>query len=233
MTERAFQFTPTWEIRPAEDDQKEILILSRVITLPTGEERIILLNSTISPVDATVRTLRVQLSMVTVLMILLALCISLILSRHLAKPIVKVNETAKELARGKYDIVFDGGGYREISELNQTLNYTAGELSKVEGLRRELLANISHDLRTPLTMITGYAEMMRDIPGENTPENVQTIIDEASRLTRLVNDLLDLSKLQAGVQKLTVSTFGLTQMIRDTIGTVCQNDRDRRLSNSF
>lgn len=218
VTERSFQLTPSWEIRPAEDDQKEILILSRVITLPTGEERIILLNSTISPVDATVRTLRVQLSLVTVLMILLALCISLILSRHLAKPIVKVNETAKELARGKYDIVFDGGGYREISELNQTLNYTAGELSKVEGLRRELLANISHDLRTPLTMIAGYAEMMRDIPGENTPENVQTIIDEASRLTRLVNDLLDLSKLQAGVQKLTISTFGLTQMIRDTIG---------------
>ena len=81
----------------------------------------------------------------------------------------------------------------------QTLNYAAGELSKVDELRRELLANVSHDLRTPLTMIEGYAEVMRDLPGENTPENVQIIIDETQRLTNLVNDLLDLSKLEAGV----------------------------------
>ena len=67
------------------------------------------------------------------------------------------------------------------------------ELSKVEGLRRELLANVSHDLRTPLTMIKGYSEVMRDLPGENTPENVQIIIDETEQLTNLVNDLLDLS----------------------------------------
>ena len=84
---------------------------------------------------------------------------------------------------------FDASGYREIAELANTLNYAAKELSKVEALQRELIANISHDLRTPLTMITGYAEVMRDIPNENTPENVQIIIDEAKRLTTLVNDV--------------------------------------------
>lgn len=63
----------------------------------------------------------------------------------------------------------------------------------MEHLRQEFIANVSHDLRTPLTMITGYAEVMRDLPGENTPENVQIIIDEARRLTDLVNDLLNLS----------------------------------------
>ena len=57
------------------------------------------------------------------------------------------------------------------------------------------MANVSHDLRTPLTMITAYSEIMRDIPGENTPENVQVVIDEANRLTTLVNDLLNLSKI--------------------------------------
>ena len=80
----------------------------------------------------------------------------------------------------------------------ETLNYAAHELAKVENLQRDLVANISHDLRTPLTMITGYSEVMRDIPGENTPENIQIIIDEAARLTTLVNDVLDLSKLQSG-----------------------------------
>ena len=84
--------------------------------------------------------------------------------------------------------------------MSATLNYTVNELTKSERLQRELIANVSHDLRTPLTMITAYAEVMRDLPGENTPENVQVIIDEAKRLTGLVNDLLDISKLQAGVR---------------------------------
>ena len=95
-----------------------------------------------------------------------------------------------------------------------SLNVAAVELSKVETLRRDLIANVSHDLRTPLTMITGYAEVMRDLPGENTPENVQIIIDEATRLTTLVNDLLDLSKLQSGTVTLAPTSFSLTECIR-------------------
>ena len=81
-------------------------------------------------------------------------------------------------------------------------------------MRRDLLANVSHDLRTPLTMIKGYGEVMRDLPGENTPENVQIIIDEAERLTSLVNDLLDLSKLESGVVPLEKASFNLTESIR-------------------
>ncbi|MCX4266986.1 MAG: two-component sensor histidine kinase, partial [Firmicutes bacterium] len=69
----------------------------------------------------------------------------------------------------------------EISELAETLNYAAVELAKTEQLQRDLIANISHDLRTPLTLITAYGEAMRDLPGENTPENVQVIIDETER----------------------------------------------------
>ena len=105
----------------------------------------------------------------------------------------------------------------EIEELSDTLNYAAKELSKVESLRRELIANMSHDLRTPLTMISGYGEVMRDIPGENTPENVQIIIDETKRLTNLVNDMLDLSKIQSGVQELNLSEVNITQEIKNII----------------
>ena len=110
-----------------------------------------------------------------------------------------------------------GKGYLEIEELSNTLNYAAKELSKVESLRRELIANMSHDLRTPLTMISGYGEVMRDIPGENTAENVQIIIDETKRLTNLVNDMLDLSKLQAGAQEINSSSFNITEEIEHII----------------
>ena len=121
------------------------------------------------------------------------------------------------MAEGRYDVTFEGGGYREALELSAALTYAAAELSKVEQLRRELIANVSHDLRTPLTLIAGYGEMMRDIPGENTPENVQIIIDEAQRLTGLVNDMLDLGKLQAGAQTLSAAPLSLTAMVREEL----------------
>jgi signal transduction histidine kinase len=192
------------------------LILVQVVTDQAGEEHILFLNSVISPVSATVRTLRVELIWITAIMLFLALIAALLLSRRIARPIESLNETAKTLAAGRYDVQFREDGYREIRELASTLNYAAVELSRVENLRRELMANISHDLRTPLTMITGYAEVMRDIPGENTPENVEVIIAEAKRLTSLVNDVLDYSRLQTdAVLKLT--QFDLQEEIEKTV----------------
>lgn len=78
----------------------------------------------------------------------------------------------------------------------------AQALGRVDRLRKDLVANVSHDLRTPLTMIIGYGEVMRDIPGENTPENIQIIVDEAQRLSLLVDDLLNLSQVEAGVRRM-------------------------------
>ena len=111
------------------------------------------------------------------------------------------------------------GGYRETKELADTLTQTARELSKSDQMQKELTANISHDLRTPLTMIQGYAEVMRDIPGEITPENLQTIIDESARLTSLVNDLLEISKIQSGNLTPMRERFSVTDMLRESVST--------------
>ena len=97
------------------------------------------------------------------------------------------------------------------------MNYAAGELNKTETLRRELIANVSHDLRTPLTLIAGYGEAIRDLPGENTKENIQIIIDESHRLTTLVNDMLDLSKLQSDAEYLNKEQFSVTEVISDIL----------------
>jgi signal transduction histidine kinase len=128
-----------------------------------------------------------------------------------------MNAAAAELAGGNYDASFRGDGCLETRELAATLNYASSELSKTDHLQKELIANISHDLRTPLTMIRGYGEVMRDIPEENTPENVQVIIDEAARLSELVSDLLDISKLQAGTRALTPERFDLTATMREVM----------------
>lgn len=169
------------------------------------------------PVNAVVRTLNKQFLLIGIILILMALVLALILSKFITRPIVKINKAAQVLARGEYETEFSGSGYREICELSDTLNFAAAELAKNDNLQKELIANISHDLRTPLTMIKGYGEVMRDIPDENTPENVQVIIDETERLTGLVNDMLDVSKLKAGTRKPDLAPFSLTEVVRDTM----------------
>ena len=107
----------------------------------------------------------------------------------------------------------------EINELVDTLNYAKTELSKTDELKRDLMANVSHDLKTPLTMIKAYAEMVRDLTykdEEKRNSNLNTIINETDRLNSLVNDILDLSALQAS-NTLECSEFDLTQMIKQII----------------
>lgn len=190
------------------------------VSITTGydtNQYAIFVYSQITPVDATVGTIRTQLLIITVILFLFAILLAFLMSRKIAKPIIAITDSAKKLATGNYDVQFKGKGYLEISELNNTLTYAAKELAKVEKLRQDLIANMSHDLRTPLTMISGYGEMMRDIPNENSPENIQIIIDETKRLTSMVNDILDLSKIQSGTQELSISYFNITDMIQHDI----------------
>lgn len=192
----------------------------------------ILISAQLTPVNATVDTIKAQFAMIAAILIIIAIILAFFLSKKIATPIISINNSAKQLAKGDYDVHFAGKGYLEIQELNDTLNYAAKELGKVDGLRKELIANMSHDLRTPLTMISGYSEVMRDIPGENTPENVQIIIDETKRLTNLVNDMLDLSKLQAGVQELHASEMNITEEIRNILHRydVLLNEQDYQIT---
>lgn len=176
------------------------------------------MNSTITPINATVDTLKTILIIVTIGMSAVAIILGIFISRKIILPIQRLNQSAKQLGHGEAN--FDAKGYVEIEELSETLNQANQDLQQVEKLRNELISNISHDLRTPLTMISGYAEMMRDLPNENNEENLNIIIQESQHLTRLVNDVLDLSKLQAGAQKLERKEFDLTQLIQNIIERV-------------
>lgn len=196
---------------------ERLLLYAVTARTPAGNHRLVIIETEITPLASTVETLTVQLLCLTLILLPLGITLAVVISRHIAKPITEITESAKRLGGGDYSVRFEGRGSREVSGLADTLNFAADELSKTDGLRRELLANVSHDLRTPLTMIKGYAEVMRDLPGENTPENVQIIIDEAGRLNDLVNDLLDLSRLEAGVLELQKERFNLTGSIREIL----------------
>lgn len=208
------------DVRPekSNDRNRLNLIYVNVCNSDDGSEYMILIHSGIAPLDSTVYTLKRQFIWIVTILILTSVALAIPLSNRILRPIRHMNETAGRLAKGDYDVNFEKDhGYRETQELARTLNFAARELSKTDQLQKELIANISHDLRTPLTMIRAYGEAMRDIPGENTPENVQIVIDETNRLSALVNDLLDVSRLQSGTHQPEMQQFDLTTAIREIL----------------
>lgn len=181
----------------------------------------VFLNTSIDPIDSTITVLMNQLIIVTIVVLLLASIIAYFISRRIAKPIERINQAAKQMANGDMNVTFTSDeDIAEIKELADTLNETKNELAKTEEVRRDLLANVSHDLKTPLTMIKAYAEMVRDLTYKNKKkreENLEVIIGEADRLNGLVNDILDLSKMESKIQELHMTTFSLNELIQTII----------------
>lgn len=202
--------------------QPEAVTKTQEYTLENGSKILLTFYALVTPVDATISTLRIQLFMITVIIVILAVLFAAILSKYISKPIEKINQSAKVLAKGDYETKFYGRGFLEIKELSDTLNTAAVELSKVERLRRELMANMSHDLRTPLALIYSYAEMMHDFPEEVTLEQSQIIMDETKRLTSLVNDVLDISSMEIGMEKLNKAHYNLTKSLEKTIKRISE-----------
>lgn len=195
-----------------------LIYCQRVKLADNQSNYMIVIFARITPVKPAIDTLKTQLLYITLIVIVLSIGVALVLSKTISKPIIDITTTAKNLgASNYYNLNFNGKGYKEISELNDTLNYAVGELKKTEVLQKELLANVSHDLRTPLTLISGYAEMMRDFPNEDQSENIQVIIDEVKRLTNLVSDLLILSKISTRTEPLNKTRLNLTNLIESIV----------------
>lgn len=176
--------------------------------------------SSIDPIDATTTVLQSQLLYITFIALLIASIISVFISRRLSRPIKNINEETKKLARGNYNVTFEKAGYKELDDLVDTLNFTTKELAKTDKIKKELIANVSHDLRTPLTMIKAYSEMIRDLSGDNKEkreEHLKVIIDETDRLTTLVNDMMDISKIESGLLVLNKETVDICELVKNIV----------------
>ena len=206
-------FTET--VKKEDSDYRGLIYCKKV---NSSDFSFILIESSVKPIDSTVSIIREQLIYITVILINLAFLVTLFISKRISKPITSVTNTAKQFAAGDYSVDFKGEGYREVEELSNVLNNAKNEIRKVSDLRKDLVANISHDLRTPLTMVKAYAEMIRDLSGDNPQkraEHVQIIIDEADRLSALVDNLLELSKLESGNMELELTDFSIVDKIND------------------
>ncbi len=185
-----------------------------------GTDFYLTIQAPLVPVTATTSVLKNQLLYITFILLILAFVLSYFIAKRISKPLSKITDTAGNLAKGNYSVVFEKGGYTEINRLADTLNFATEELSKTDALRRDLIANVSHDLRTPLTIIKSYSEMIRDFSGENAEKrnaHTKVIIDEADKMSALVNDILDLSRLESGTMELKLTNFDLTETINSII----------------
>lgn len=215
-----------YEIKSAQDDIKAVKLIN-----PNNDSQSLLygikldsgyiyLFTMLEDVNSTTSLLKNQLIYITIIAILFSVIISFFLSHKLSKPITDITDKAKKISNGNYDLHFDKSDIMEINELSETLNHMEEEVAKTDEYRRDLMANVSHDLKTPLTMIKAYAEMVRDLTYNDKAKrdaNLNVIIDESDRLNILVNDILELSKLQANGTNIVKENFDLTKDLQDIL----------------
>lgn len=189
--------------------------------LKLDDDYYVIVNASLEPLTSTINILASQMIYVTIVVFILSFLISYYVSKHISKPIINLNEVAKKMAKGDHNVNYDTNtDIEELNSLATTLNAANKELAKTDELRRELMANVSHDLKTPLTMIKAYAEMVRDLTYDNKEKresNLNTIIDETDRLNLLVNDMLELSKMQSNVIELNLENFDLDELISTVV----------------
>lgn len=199
--------------------QQDMIIFGKKLNLNFGSYYIFL-NSSLLPIDSTISILQQQFIYVTIIVFVLFSIVSLIISSRLSKPIINMKKEAIKLAHGNYDVKFEKGEFTEFTELAETLNYTSEELKKMDELRKDLIANVSHDIKTPLTMIKAYAEMIKDISGDNKKKREQhldVILDEVNHLDHLVQDMTQLSQFQSNVVTLQTKNFNVVDLVNESL----------------
>ncbi len=197
--------------------QSDMLIYGKTLTDHSGNvSGYIFANARLVPVHATRQIFQRITMIITVLLVIAGVILSAYAAEHLSTPIKRLKVSAQRLAHGDYTAQFSGGGCAEVDDLADALTYASNELSRTDEMQRDLIANVSHDMRTPLTMMKAYAEMIRDLSGDNPvkrQQHLNIIIEETDRLSLLVNDMLDLSKLESGTQKLELETIDISEKL--------------------
>src|SRR5690606_12097945 len=151
-----------------------------------------------------------------IITILVAALGGILLSRSLTRPVIELTATAQNLAAGDLSQKVDVRSTDELRELSQAFNQMSAEIEQSDRQRKRMTADIAHDLRTPLTVIGGYIEAMRDGDLEPTTERLGMLYSEVTRLNRMVADLRLLSQSEAGALSLNLQTIEANKLLEET-----------------
>lgn len=176
------------------------------------------LISNLLPIRETSNILKKQLSIITFISVIIGSLLALFLAKEFTNPIIKITEATKKIAKGKFETRVDVKSKDEIGVLGKDVNDMAQQLGNIEELRKDFISNVSHELKTPIGIIRAYAELIRDINDEETKaDNVSIIVDESIRLNEMVEDILTLSKMESGYDKLNIENINLSTLIEDVL----------------
>jgi signal transduction histidine kinase len=162
--------------------------------------------------------------------VLAALLVSLFLGRRIVAPVRALTDASQHIADGHYAKRVQVNGTDEIAQLATRFNQMATQLEQVESMRRQLIGDVTHELRTPLTSIKGYMEGLVDGVLPSTPETFNQIHREADRLSRLVDDLQELSRVEAKAYSLDIRSVAVSNLVQTTIKRLSPQATAKRIS---
>lgn len=163
--------------------------------------------------------------------IILAFFLLYFQSRRISKPIKEINSAAMDIAAGKFDHRVEVTSSDEIGQLSSSFNFMADSLQRLENMRNSFISDVSHELRTPMTSISGFVQGILDhtISQDDQDKYLNIVLNESVRLTKLVNDMLDVSKMENSEYKLDISKVDITELIRLCIIQLEQRISDKNL----
>jgi histidine kinase len=162
--------------------------------------------------------------------VLAALLVSLFLSRRIVAPVRTLTVASQHIAEGHYDERVQVNGSDEIAQLARRFNQMAMQLEQVESMRRQLIGDVTHELRTPLTSIKGYMEGLVDGVLPSTPETFDQIHHEADRLSRLVDDLQELSRVEANAYSLDIHPVSVSSLVQTSVKRLSPQATAKRIT---
>lgn len=169
--------------------------------------------------------------------ILVSVLLGFVFSRRLSAPLRQMSQAARRIASGEFSERLPLRGQDEFGQLAGSFNDMVDALANLERIRRDFVSNVSHELRTPLTSIKGFVDGMLDgtVPAERQQDYLKIVRDETHRMHRMVNDLLDLTKMESGSASLSPAVFDICELIRHCVIFLQQpfEDKDLRFEADF
>jgi signal transduction histidine kinase len=162
--------------------------------------------------------------------VLAALLVSWFLSRRIVAPVRTLTTASQHIAAGHYAERVNVDGTDEIAQLAARFNQMATQLEQIESMRRQLIGDVTHELRTPLTSIKGYMEGLVDGVLPATPETFNQIHREADRLSRLVDDLQELSRVEAKAYSLEFRSIVVSNLVQTTVKRLSPQAMAKRIA---
>lgn len=203
-------------IQNIEKFTKTTAIAIGVPTIFQDKPMALLLYNNVTQINALQSLNRHQLFVLSIVLFSTASIIALILSRYFLNPITKIKNAVTQLTKGNLAATPNVSRTDELGELSDSVSDLGNELQRVDKLRKEIISNVSHELRAPLSLITGYGEMVRDVTGndeEKRNSNMNLIISEANRLSAMVDDIMDYSIMQAGYSTLKIEPCNFYELL--------------------